>query len=615
MFANFIYFIIALLILSLYEPPETLTSNPVTVLFLFCAMTLVFCLYTRYQYRRLASRPETDNPAKLDHWFSQLSTRLAILSLVVFALDIWWLHLPAYLAPLPLFSLLPTLQSLLLLLLFVIYLTLVWIYSYSAHKRIYRTDISLRTYVYSNIAFSVPILIPWTLLFGINDVIALLPFELPKRILDSPAGQTSYFLVFLVIAAVFAPVLVQRLWRCRSLEEGAHRSRIVALCRRAGVEYADIVHWPIFGGRMITAGVMGLVSRFRYILVTEALLDILTPVEIDQVIAHEIGHIKHKHLILYLLFFIGFMLISYAAYPVAVMLLFFQGPFLQAIRFFEINPFNILPAVYAVIMIIAIIVYFRYIFGYFMRNFERQADVFVFELFPSAWPLISTFDKIAASSGQPADKPNWHHFSIQQRIDYLQRCERTPAWIARHHRKVKKSILIFVGGLVIVSLAAFQLNQTVFNQPGRNLNVADLEAYLDQKLDKTVEDASLYWVVGNVYFDQGNLQRAASAYEASLVLSPDNADALNNLAWLLATSPSPELKDPRRALSLAQRAITLRKAPHIFDTLAECLFANGRIQEAIEMETKALSLNPDDRKIYEDQLIKFEQALSGQRDP
>ena len=95
---------------------------------------------------------------------------------------------------------------------------------------------------------------------------------------------------------------------------------------------------------MITAGVMGLVSRFRYIMVTEALLEMLTPDEIDQVIAHEIGHIKHHHLVLYLLFFIGFMLISYAAYPVAVLLLFFKNPFLQAHSTFSTSIRSAYPA-------------------------------------------------------------------------------------------------------------------------------------------------------------------------------------------------------------------------------------------------------------------------------
>ena len=96
--------------------------------------------------------------------------------------------------------------------------------------------------------------------------------------------------------------------------------------------------------------------------------------------------------------------------------------------------------------------------------------------------------------------------------------------------------------------------------------MTDLEAYLDQKLNKTARMMRFCTGLSEMcYFDQGNLERAASAYEASLVLNPDNADALNNLAWLLATSPSPtELRDPQRALSLAlESRHALKKAPHI----------------------------------------------------
>jgi Zn-dependent protease with chaperone function len=609
MFANFIYFIVALLILSLYEPPAKLPLSLSQALISFVAITVLFTLYIRARFARLIKRMAQESPARMDHRFGQLSTRCSILSLVLLTVDIWWLHLPAFLQSIPWFKMLPTLSSLVLLLLFVAYLTLLWTFSYDAHRSIYRTDISRGAYVYSNIAFSVPVLVPWVLLFGITDVIQLLPFELPKRILNDPIGQIAYFLVFLVVAAIFAPLLIQRFWRCRPMTAGPERSRIEALCRKAGVRYADIVYWPIFGGRMITAGVMGLVARFRYILVTQGLLQMLRPEEVDQVIAHEIGHVKRRHLQLYLLFFIGFMLIAYAAYPVSAFMLFSQGPILPLVKLFELNPFNLISGVYAGVLVIAIIVYFRYIFGFFMRNFERQADVYVFELFSTAQPLISTFDKIVLSSGQPADKPNWHHFSIQQRVDYLRRCERNPQWITRHNRKVTRSILAFIGVFIMLALGAYQLNQMVFSSGHHHINVVDLEAYLDQKQNKTIEDALLYWMIGNTYFEEQQLARAASAYDVAVRLDPQNADAMNNLAWLLATSDDPGLRNPQRALELARKAIALKKAPHIWDTLAEALFVNDRVKEAVEAENQALQMNPEDRPIYEKQMSRFKRAI------
>ncbi len=609
MFANFIYLIIALLILSLYEPVETPHLSLSLTLFIFVALIALFAAYTRFQFRRLARVTQWEDQIRLDHHFSLLLTRHTILALVLFAIDIWGLNLPTFLEPIHWMSLVPTLKALLFLLLFVGYLMLVWISAFDAHQKIYNTGITRKSYVSSNIAFTIPVLIPWALLFGITDIIGLLPLELPKRLLNSPAGQIGYFVFFLFAAAIFAPALMQRFWGCRPLADGPYRSRIESLCRRAKVGYANIVHWPIFGGRMITAGVMGLVSKFRYIMVTEALMKLLTPDQVDQVIAHEIGHVKHKHLQLYLMFFIGVMLISYTVFPLGYYLI-FSKPALKIIIAlgFDIN--SIFNYFTSALLVIGVVLYFRYLFGYFMRNFERQADVYVFKLFPTARPLIDTFGKIVATSGQPADKPNWHHFSIQQRIDYLRLCESSPNWIAKQHRKVKQSIIIVMIAFLLLGASAFHLNQTVFDGKNRSINIEDIERYLVQKQIKTANDGLLYWLVGNIYYEQQNLKRAATAYEASLALNPDNPDALNNLAWLLVSGDDPELKDPRQGLQLAQKAITMKKAPHIWDTLAEALYSNGRVREALEAEQNALSMNPEDRKIYEAQLQKFKQALN-----
>jgi Zn-dependent protease with chaperone function len=611
MYANFIYFIVALLTVALYEPLETRTPpySGLQAIALFIAMAAIFTVYVRNGFQRLLASVGRDSKVQLDHRFGLLNTRYAILALTLFAVDIWWLHLPSYFQSFQLFMYLPTLRALCLLMLFVGYLLLIWIFSYDAYQSIYHINISRGAYVYSNFAFSVPVLIPWTLLFTISDIIELLPFELPKQILDTPAGQIGSFLVFLLIAAVFAPLLIQRFWRCRPLENGSHRQRIEALCRRAGIRYAEIVYWPIFGGRMITAGVMGLISRFRYIMVTDALLHLLSPNEIDQVIAHEIGHVKHRHIQLYLLFFCGFMLISYSVFSLSTYLLFLTKPSIYLLFSLELNAERTYYIFSSVVLVLCIVLYFRFLFGYFMRNFERQADLYVFELFPSAQPLIDTFGKIVIASGQPSDKPNWHHFSIQQRIDYLSRCEQTVTWIRRHHRKVKKSIIVYLTGFALLALSAYYVNQMVFGEGRQHINANDLEAFLDKKADKDTKDGLLYWLVGNIYFERQMSERAIDAYGKALDLNPDHADTLNNLAWLLVTIEDSVLRNPSRALALAQRAISIDQAPHIWDTLALCLFSNGRIKEAIDAEQNALAMNPEDPESYEKQLDLFKKAL------
>jgi Zn-dependent protease with chaperone function len=611
MYANFIYFVIALLVLALYEPPPELPLPAIQVAAMGFALVLLFAAYTRSRFKRLCSHVGLSTQAQLDHRFGLLSTRHAILALTVFAINIWGLHLPVYMQSIRLFVYLPTLGALSLLSLFVGYLLLNWIFSYDAYRVIYGANISRSTYVYSNFAFSIPVLIPWTLLFIISDIIALLPFDGLKQILNTAAGQIVYFLIFLLVAAVLAPLLIQRFWRCRPLENGDHRQRIERLCRRANIRFADIVYWPIFGGRMITAGVMGLIPRFRYIMVTDALLQVLSPGEIDQVIAHEIGHVRHKHLVLYLLFFIGFMLVSYLVFPVSSYLLLHTKPTIYLIFYYTLDIERISTILSTVLLVIGTVVYFRYLFGYFMRNFERQADLHVFELFPSAQPLIKTFTKIIAASGQSPEKPNWHHFSIQQRIDYLTLCENAGRWISRHHRKVRTSIIVYLVGFLLISLFAYQLTQAVYSGSGQYLHVEDLERILDKKKTKSAKDALLYRLIGYHHMGRGMHKNAVNAYEKALDLNPDLSDTLNNLAWLLATIDDPSVHDPVRALALAQRAVQIKQTPHIWDTLAESLYRNGRFAEAVEAEKKALAMNPVDRDTYEQQLEKFRRALGG----
>jgi Zn-dependent protease with chaperone function len=609
MFSNFIYFLVALITLSLYTPTASPALSREEALLGFCATVLLFAFFTRNRFLKLAQAAGKQDPHWLDRRFGQLVTRHSILALACFTAEVWILELPSHLNGFKVFSLLPTLKDVLFLLVFVGHLTIVWIFAYDAQRPIYRSDIERGEYVYSNLAFGLPVLLPWALMFGLLDLLRLLPSEALRNTVDSTIGQSVTFLLFLVVAAVFAPVMIQRLWRCRPLEPSALRQRIENLCHAAGVRYADIVYWPIFGGRMITAAVMGLVGRFRYILVTDALLRLLTPDELDQVIAHEIGHVKRHHLLLYLLFLLGFMLISYAAYPLSVVLLIVFEPALKLILATKIDPADITYALYALLLVIGVLLYFRYIFGFFIRNFERQADLFIFRLFPAARPLISTFDKIVLHSGQPADKPNWHHFSIQERIDYLRLCETAPQWIGRHDRKVRRAISLFLLGLVILTLGVLQLNRVISGEAGQRLNILAIENYLANKAPEAPKDALRYGLVGDMYLKRGDIGDAIRAYEKALTFNPNEPYILNNLAYLLCTSAEPSLRDPQRALVLAQHAIHLKSAPHIWDTLAEALYANGRIEEAIEAEEKALSMGPEDRHIYEEQLEKFKKAI------
>jgi Zn-dependent protease with chaperone function len=606
MFGNFIYFIVVLLIYATYQPPETPYFSLAEALSLFLLSTALFAAYSRRVFAGIERRFPEGGFAALDQRFSAALTRQSILAIVLFAGDIYGLGLSAYFDALPPFSVVPTLQAIVFLALFVAYMAIVWSSAHGMYQRLYARDLSRRAYILSNISFTVPVLLPWLILSGVSDLIYALPYELPRRILATTWGEALYFLFFLVIVAVIGPAMIQKFWRCTPLEAGFFRERIANLCRRAGVRYANILYWPIFGGRMMTAGVMGLVHRFRYILVTRALLRFLGPAEIDAVIAHEIGHVKKKHLLFYLFFFAGYMLVSYATFDLIVYAVLFIEPVYRATGSLGIPQTTISSVVFGLMFILVFLVYFRFIFGYFMRNFERQADTYVFSLFDSGLPLVTTLEKIALTSGQAADKPNWHHFSIRERIDYLAKCELDRSWIGRHERKIRKSIALYLVGIVCVAAIGYQLG---YGESGRRLSAHFFEKVIAGRIEAQPDNPELHRLLGDLYYGRKNFEGAVEAYETAIALSPRSVEVLNNLAWLYATCEDERLRDPVRSLALAQRAAGLETAAHILDTLAEAYFVNGRIDQAIETEKRALDLAQENRAYFEGQLEKFRNAF------
>jgi Zn-dependent protease with chaperone function len=605
MFDNFIYYIIVLLIYSTYRPSEKTNFEPLETVFLFFGLVILFAWFTRQQFVRIEKRIPVDTYSVTDHRFSSTITMQSVIAIAFFVLNIYGLNLTSFFVDVAPFRFVPTLQALIFIGLFVSYLSIIWYFSYRTYQTLYASDMTRKSYIVSKISISVPVLLPWILISGSVDIINILPFHYPKRFLSTPEGEVTYFLVFLVGVAITGPAMIQRFWRCKPLEPGPARRRVEDLCRRARVEYANILYWPIFGGRMITAGVMGLIKKFRYILVTEALLQLLDPEEVDAVVAHEIGHVKRRHLLFYLIFFIGYLLLSFAVFDLVIVCIFYLKPVYRFIQGEHFNQVAVTSVITSIVMIIMFLFYFRFIFGYFMRNFERQADIYVYSLLSSAQPLISTLKKIAHSSGQSPDKPNWHHFSINERIAYLEKCESDDTWISRQNRKIRNSILIYIGCILIIGGIGYHLN---FGETGRKLNTRFLEKIIHRELERNPKNAHLYTILGDLYYRGKAYEKTVASYAKAIILEPRNTHALNNLAWLYATCENKRFRDPKKAVILAERAVLISPSPHILDTLAESYFAAGMINEAILTEQRALELDKKNRSYYEGQLNKFRKA-------
>lgn len=90
----------------------------------------------------------------------------------------------------------------------------------------------------------------------------------------------------------------------------------------------------------------------------------------------------------------------------------------------------------------------------------------------------------------------------------------------------------------------------------------------------------------------GRSREAAAHYEEALRRSPAQAELLNNLAWIRATDPDPDVRDPDEAIRLAARAVALAggASASYLDTLAAAEAAAGRFSEAVASAERALSL-------------------------
>jgi tetratricopeptide (TPR) repeat protein len=111
----------------------------------------------------------------------------------------------------------------------------------------------------------------------------------------------------------------------------------------------------------------------------------------------------------------------------------------------------------------------------------------------------------------------------------------------------------------------------------RTLNPADV--LIELNLARTLSQA-------------GQTGESAGHFEAALRLDPNSIEALNNLAWLLATSPEAQCRDGQRAAQFAQRACELThfKQPILVGTLAAAYAEAGRFAAAIDAAQKACAL-------------------------
>ncbi len=105
-------------------------------------------------------------------------------------------------------------------------------------------------------------------------------------------------------------------------------------------------------------------------------------------------------------------------------------------------------------------------------------------------------------------------------------------------------------------------------------------------------DVATHNDLGVLLVQNGDVRGGIEQWEISLQLNPDDGNALNNLAWVLATYPADTIRDGKRAVELAAKATTLPGggAPIVLRTLAAAYAEVGDFSKAIETGQRASDL-------------------------
>jgi tetratricopeptide (TPR) repeat protein len=110
---------------------------------------------------------------------------------------------------------------------------------------------------------------------------------------------------------------------------------------------------------------------------------------------------------------------------------------------------------------------------------------------------------------------------------------------------------------------------------------------------------------GDALLSVGKHGDAIKDYDEALKIDPEDTGVLNNLAWVLATSPEDSVRNGDRSIELGVKAceITKYQRPHILSTLAAGYAEKGDWETALKWSSKAVELGVKDDMI-DDQLKK-----------
>ncbi len=268
--------------------------------------------------------------------------------------------------------------------------------------------------------------------FLVGTVIAVIVVELLYFIIRQfpqnwwVLGWISFLILFVLLAQLAPVILFPIFYKFEPLQDEELKRRLIVLSQHAGTRVRGVYRWNLSEkSKKANAALTGL-GNTRRIILADTLLDNYSPDEIEAVLAHELGHHVHKHILKGIavqagITFLGFWAANWALHFAVDRLHMFE-----ALSDFANLPLLVLVSiVLSVLLMPALNAYSRY-------N-ERQADRYAFQSIGSIAPFVSSMNKLAEQNLAERTPSRWvewlfhSHPAISRRVAAAQSWEKLHA--------------------------------------------------------------------------------------------------------------------------------------------------------------------------------------------
>ena len=230
------------------------------------------------------------------------------------------------------------------------------------------------------------------------------------------------FLGLFVLLAQMAPVVLFPIfYKFAPLENEELKRRLVVLSERAGTRVRGVYKWHLSEkSKKANAALTGL-GATRRIILADTLLDNYSDDEIEAVLAHELGHHVHRHILKSIFVQAGITLFGFWLANAVLIFAVERRNMFETMSDFANLPLLILVAtVLSFLLMPALNAYSRF-------N-ERQADRYCFKSVATVGPFISSMNKLAEQNLAEKTPSRWVEWLLHSHPAITKRVSAAEAW-------------------------------------------------------------------------------------------------------------------------------------------------------------------------------------------